>query len=140
MKVTQNLTNEDNEQFIFGIKDGVRGFYTDPSKADDSFVPFKGDLEVVSWYKDRSEPSINKTHTVPDGVSFAIVMCFVNNSSFHNWDTNKFKLNGKDVSGLRKISGAWSYTILQCKPGDTIEVGLAATGSAPSGHSIMYCK
>ena len=23
------------------MKDGVRGFYTDPSRADDSFVPFK---------------------------------------------------------------------------------------------------
>lgn len=40
-ELNNNLTNEDNEKFIFGKKDGVRGFYTDSSKADDSFVPFK---------------------------------------------------------------------------------------------------
>ena len=28
------------ESFNYGVKDGVRGFFTDPSKADDSFVPF----------------------------------------------------------------------------------------------------
>lgn len=29
------------ESFNFGSLNGVRGFFTDPSKADDSFVPFK---------------------------------------------------------------------------------------------------
>lgn len=29
-----------NESFNFGSLNGVRGFYTNPSKADDSFVPF----------------------------------------------------------------------------------------------------
>ena len=30
-----------SESFNFGSLNGVRGFFTDPSKADDSFVPFK---------------------------------------------------------------------------------------------------
>lgn len=39
--INQSLTNENSETFNFGIKDGVRGFYTDPARADDSFIPFK---------------------------------------------------------------------------------------------------
>lgn len=30
-----------NESFNFGSLNGVRGFFTNPSKADDSFIPFK---------------------------------------------------------------------------------------------------
>ena len=37
----QSLTNENSETFNFAIKDGVRGFFTNPSRADDSFIPFK---------------------------------------------------------------------------------------------------
>ena len=33
--------NENSETFNFGVKDGVRGFFTNPSRADDSFIPFK---------------------------------------------------------------------------------------------------
>lgn len=39
-QIYSDLTNEDNEKFIFGVKDGVRGFYTNPSRADDCFIPF----------------------------------------------------------------------------------------------------
>lgn len=40
------MKNENNESFNFGVKDGVRGFYTDPARADDSFVPFKSDSGI----------------------------------------------------------------------------------------------
>lgn len=47
-KVNSSLTNEDAETFNFGVKDGVRGFFTDPSRADDSFIPFSGgNIEVL---------------------------------------------------------------------------------------------
>ena len=38
------------ESFNFGSLNGVRGFFTDPSKADDSFIPFKSgnDVKVIS--------------------------------------------------------------------------------------------
>lgn len=39
--VSQSLTNENSETFNFGVKDGVRGFFTNPLRADDSFIPFK---------------------------------------------------------------------------------------------------
>lgn len=38
--INSSLKNENNESFNFGVKDGVRGYYTNPSRADDSFVPF----------------------------------------------------------------------------------------------------
>ena len=44
----QSLTNENNESFNFGVKDGVRGFFTNPSRADDSFVPFSNGLKNLT--------------------------------------------------------------------------------------------
>ena len=41
------LTNENDETFNFGIKNGVRGFFTNPSRADDSFIPFIINPEIV---------------------------------------------------------------------------------------------
>ena len=35
------------ESFNFGSLNGVRGFYTNPSKADDSFVPFKSSSKII---------------------------------------------------------------------------------------------
>lgn len=46
-QINDSLTNENAETFNFGVKDGVRGFYTSPSKADDSFVPFNSGLTAV---------------------------------------------------------------------------------------------
>ena len=34
------------ESFNFGSLNGVRGFFTNPSKADDSFVPFKSGVNL----------------------------------------------------------------------------------------------
>lgn len=39
-EVAERLTNENEETFNFGVKDGVRGFYTNPSRGDDTFIPF----------------------------------------------------------------------------------------------------
>lgn len=49
--VNGKLTNENNETFNFGVKDGVRGFFTNPSRADDSFIPFKSvePMAVFGW-------------------------------------------------------------------------------------------
>lgn len=44
----RSLTNENSETFNFGIKDGVRGFYTDPARADDSFIPFSNGLKNLT--------------------------------------------------------------------------------------------
>lgn len=49
---TQSLTNENSETFNFGIKDGVRGFFTNPSRADDSFIPFSNLSTGWKLYKE----------------------------------------------------------------------------------------
>ena len=46
-KLNESLTNEDGEVFNFGVKDGVRGFFTDPSRADDSFIPFSSGMKSM---------------------------------------------------------------------------------------------
>ena len=54
-KLNDSLTNEDNETFNFGVKDGVRGFYTDPSRADDSFIPFSSSKIVTGEFNAGSK-------------------------------------------------------------------------------------
>ena len=39
-ELNESLTNENAETFNFGFLNGVRGFFTNPSRADDSFIPF----------------------------------------------------------------------------------------------------
>lgn len=38
-----------SESFNYGVKDGVRGFYTSPSRADDSFIPFSNTAFLSSY-------------------------------------------------------------------------------------------
>ena len=45
--INSNITNENNETFNFGVLNGVRGFFTNPSRADDSFIPFSSDPEAI---------------------------------------------------------------------------------------------
>ena len=40
-----------NESFNFGVKNGVYGFYTDPARADDSFIPFSGSGTIKIGYQ-----------------------------------------------------------------------------------------
>lgn len=47
-QLNESLQNENNESFNFGVKDGVRGFFTNPSRADDSFIPFKGTAQLTA--------------------------------------------------------------------------------------------
>lgn len=46
-ELTENLVNENNETFIYGYKDGERGFFTDPLRADDSFIPFNSIKDMI---------------------------------------------------------------------------------------------
>lgn len=66
--LTESLTNENNESFNFGVLNGVRGFFTNPSRADDSFIPFKqsGKLFVDGeWHVSMSEN--NETNAAING-------------------------------------------------------------------------
>lgn len=59
-QVNDSLQNENNESFNFGYLNGVRGFFTDSSRADDSFVPFSSKINHTQAIK------INKTYTTFD--------------------------------------------------------------------------
>lgn len=70
--LNDSLTNENNESFNFGVKDGVRGFFTNPSRADDSFVPFRsGGLSVsdVWQYTDTSSNTDKAYNITTDNMS-----------------------------------------------------------------------
>ena len=47
-QITERLENENNESFNFGYLNGVRGFFTNPSRADDSFIPFSSAIVGTS--------------------------------------------------------------------------------------------
>lgn len=70
-QVDDSLVNENNESFNFGVKDGVRGFFTDPSRADDSFIPFSCGLFsdtslITTWSASTYNSSINTTYTATE--------------------------------------------------------------------------
>lgn len=68
-EVYSSLKNENNESFNFGVKDGVRGFYTDPARADDSFVPFKSDSGITyTKFNDRNTTITIKIQKNGDGI------------------------------------------------------------------------
>lgn len=49
LRINSSLTDANtSESFNYGIKDGVRGFYTSPSRADDSFIPFKSKIKYIN--------------------------------------------------------------------------------------------
>ena len=61
--VNASLTNENSETFNFGYLNGVRGFFTNPSRADDSFVPFNN-LDGTLLWKNNSPNSNFSTATI----------------------------------------------------------------------------
>lgn len=68
-EVNSSLKNENNESFNFGVKDGVRGFYTDPARADDSFVPFKSDSGITyTKFNNRKSTITIKIQKNGDGI------------------------------------------------------------------------
>lgn len=82
-EVTESLTNENNESFNFGVLNGVRGFFTNPSRADDSFIPF------------------SKFGNLPEG--FILVGVNLKNTSMR-YDLNGYEYNMHDVSNFKTVS------------------------------------
>lgn len=80
-----------SESFNFGSLNGVRGFFTDPSKADDSFVPFSKSFISINQFKS----SMISTHYYV-GFKPRLVVCGVNAEAAFEWydaDTNKHYYN-----------------------------------------------
>lgn len=80
-----------SESFNFGSLNGVRGFFTNPSKADDSFVPFSKSFISINQFKS----SMISTHYYV-GFKPRLVVCGVNAEAAFEWyyaDTNKHYYN-----------------------------------------------
>ena len=80
-----------NESFNFGSLNGVRGFFTNPSKADDSFVPLSKSFISINQFKS----SMISTHYYV-GFKPRLVVCGVNAEAAFEWydaDTNKHYYN-----------------------------------------------
>lgn len=60
LRINSSLQDSSSgESFNFGSLNGVRGFFTNPSKADDSFVPFKSGTEVAIFIGAKNMVSYN---------------------------------------------------------------------------------
>lgn len=69
--IDSSLTNENSETFNFGVKDGVRGFFTNPSRADDSFIPFKRGIDTFTRVSNYTV-----SFTVPNDYDFILIYCW----------------------------------------------------------------
>ena len=69
-QITNSLQNENNESFNFGYKDGVRGFFTNPSRADDSFIPFK-QLQFQGMYMRTKTYELEKGEYIISNFTYA---------------------------------------------------------------------
>lgn len=95
----QSLTNENSETFNFGVKDGVRGFYTNPSRADDSFIPFNSLPNPLSLQVDGYiYQKIN--YPFGSGTMEANATCTFPLSAFWTLGYKKCSVNGKEYDTL----------------------------------------
>ena len=88
----------------FGSLNGVRGFFTNPSRADDSFVPFKsGDfstnnlLTTIDALGSYDGQSVVKNYTVPSDVENVLVVAYSYDNS--NYAPTRFKVSAKTSKG-----------------------------------------
>lgn len=98
-----------SESFNFGSLNGVRGFFTNPSRADDSFVPFRQKINSVSTILatgnivNQSGVTYNKTITFPKkGIAYISVM----NSQGYGTRYITIKLNGTQIAYKTNIEMA----------------------------------
>lgn len=87
--LNESLKNENLETFNFGVKDGVRGFFTDPSRADDSFVPFSSfdKLRIIqtNYAYETSENRMNTySSTITAEKDYQTCFVFVSSSIGNN--------------------------------------------------------
>ena len=110
-KLSDGLTNENSETFNFGVKDGVRGFFTNPSRADDSFVPFKSTNELYRHY--HGSWGAKTTLQVDCGFkpTIAIVVSNVNNTTYQIILDFENNLMTRYANGTISTSGnsGWSF-------------------------------
>ena len=99
-----------SESFNFGSLNGVRGFYTNPSRADDSFIPFKSDINnaMLKDFSSGTNTSMKSNITIPSDCNHCILLVIVSqgyNSSY----MNDFSFDG-DISNIKTIIETDKYS------------------------------
>ena len=95
------MTNAESETFIYDIKDGVRGYNTDPARGADTFHPFNSAqvLKTLNFTGPQQNQTIDCTHI----------------SGYKNLTVDNFYYkmpNGKNYSASADGSGKISATLV----------------------------
>lgn len=103
--INSNITNENNETFNFGVLNGVRGFFTNPSRADDSFVPFKNLYEGTFTSIAEQDVTVN----IGFRPSLLIVeSCYTSGAQYPMLAFYYSKRSTTKFIGLRKGQSSWT--------------------------------
>ena len=94
-RINSGLTNESQETFNFGVKDGVRGFFTNPSRADDCFIPFKSGS---GWF-------YTGTASIAGSTSKTITISCSDYSDYKNLTAERIKVG---ITGSTNTGNSWS--------------------------------
>ena len=95
-EINSSLTNENSETFNFGVLNGVRGFFTNPSRADDSFIPFSGIEEI--FFNTSFLEQFDKSMSLKKGVAYELYIHTACNA------------NGSNNVAVSKTSGTVNIT------------------------------
>lgn len=142
-EVYNSLVNENSESFNFGVLNGVRGFFTNPSRADDSFIPFKSAFELL-----LSETASNQdyiTVTVPNGAKEGMLVSVCSAGTHF---TALHKITGDGIVNsevlfeniIRLSNGVTTAVIvLKCtfSEGQTIKSGCDDTANDLHSHFVF---
>ena len=147
-KTNSSLTNENNETFNFGVKDGVRGYFTDPSRADDSFIPFKlGVFELLKLFSNQSSSSTNASYnTYTFEKDYSTVLIIIQMHDTDNNNDNYCKVFDSQQSGtawanFKDSETSWeSINLTSFLPGGTSLSGVDANYSLSTdkGKTLYY--
>ena len=137
--VNSSLTDSDtSESFNFGSLNGVRGFFTNPSKADDSFIPFKSVPELEQLTVKSNER--NKTVINANGYSNILIFDYATQWTFSSVNNgnivfiHKFSCFSSDGSG----AGNASLVLLSNVTLDSITVTRSGSGTGHLKTPIVY--
>ena len=121
-----------SESFNFGSLNGVRGFFTDPSKADDSFIPFKSGINSNIIYDSGSiARNATQKYTFTDNYDLILIM-FVLPGGEITVTTEAEKLLEYNNAGTQLVN---AYLYKNIKANDSISVYRSSV--APAGFVIL---
>lgn len=97
------------ESFNFGSLNGVRGFFINPSRADDSFIPFKSGLsvsDVWQYSETSSKTDSNYTVTTDDMSQYSSILL----SSGWAW-TNYSNMSESKIIPMSEFKNGQTYRV-----------------------------